>query len=412
MGLLGRAKTMMQAWSAAPPARAQSYTVACAEGHRLKGQRTEGYQALRCPTCGDGIFVLPRSPLPDPPIPASSNPSRVAAAIDAFPDDGPVALSDPPVSGSGSGSNVLDPADQGEAEIDWVEEASESTPVESRLVPPSIKPAAPPRPRPPQPPKQTPARAQAPVVVLVARPTVREWALRNRNKLLPVGVVLIVLAAVAIRQRRQWLEGLPQVAEIGRTEGLKALDLGEFQVAKKILTEAATAVKALGGRYEGGDSIQQGALEAAIFTDLTSESLEAIVEEAATYREANDWSSHFAGYYKGRSIILETAISAVPESNKPGSTYQIGYRVYTGRGPLPKDRGRVDLKGFRLFELATPKVGEQKIFGARMASLEYDLVDKEWVLTLEPESGVFMTHPRALQSIGWPRSDALEEDKP
>ena len=43
----------------------QSFSVACSEGQaRLSGSRTEGYQALRCPECGEGVFVLLRSPAP------------------------------------------------------------------------------------------------------------------------------------------------------------------------------------------------------------------------------------------------------------------------------------------------------------------------------------------------------------
>ncbi len=95
MGLLGLAKSMMQGWSASAPSRPQSFSVSCVQGHRLRGQRTEGYQALRCPTCGEGIFVLPRSPLPEPPIPASSTRSRAEAVVEAFPDDEPLVLTDP-----------------------------------------------------------------------------------------------------------------------------------------------------------------------------------------------------------------------------------------------------------------------------------------------------------------------------
>src|SRR3954451_21212146 len=83
LGFLGKARRMIGGGGPAEPPRPQYYQVACAEGHVIRGERTEGYQALRCPHCGDGVFVLPRSPLPMPPAPASSRsrprPSRVAA---------------------------------------------------------------------------------------------------------------------------------------------------------------------------------------------------------------------------------------------------------------------------------------------------------------------------------------------
>ena len=86
MGFLGKARKMIGGGAVEPP-KPQYYQVACTEGHVVRGERTEGYQALRCPHCGDGIFILPRSPLPLPPPPTSSrkspSPSR-RAVPDAF----------------------------------------------------------------------------------------------------------------------------------------------------------------------------------------------------------------------------------------------------------------------------------------------------------------------------------------
>src|SRR5262245_60491207 len=89
---------MLQGIGPAEPPRPQTYAVACPEGHILRGYRTEGYQALRCPSCGEGIFVLPRSPLPEPPSPPSDRARRRAASpVGASSrDDEPISLSDPP----------------------------------------------------------------------------------------------------------------------------------------------------------------------------------------------------------------------------------------------------------------------------------------------------------------------------
>ena len=410
MGLLGRAKTMMQGWAAPPPPRAQSYSVACAEGHRLNGQRTEGYQALRCPTCGDGIFVLPRSPLPIPPVPASTRQARSTAIVDAFPEDGPLVLTDPPSSSTGP-EGQIDPADAPEAEIDWVDDI----PAEDESAPKAPKATSPPgaRPRPHRRPEPAPKGADdGPTIAVVDRPTLAEWAWRHRNGLLVAGVILLVIGAVSVRRWRQRLEELPEIAEIGRTEGIKRLDAGDFHAAKKLLADAASAVDSLGGRYEGAEAIRQGAREAAIFTDLAPEGLDRLLEEAATYRDVKEWSSHFAGFYRGRSIILESAIVAVPDPARPGSAYQVECRIFTGRGPKPDAVARLDLAGFKLFEEAQPKVGDPQVFGARLAGLELDLATNEWVFTVEPDSGVYITHPRALEAIGWSPPEASEEPRP
>jgi hypothetical protein len=408
LGLLGLAKSMMQGWSASAPSRPQSFSVSCAQGHRLHGQRTEGYQALRCPTCGEGIFVLPRSPLPEPPVPASSARSRVEAAVEAFPEDEPLVLTDP----LPSGSTMVDD-DVPEAEIDWVDEAA-PPPETSRPATPARKPISDPARKPARPPSPAPkarTKPPEPAPPPVERLTWREWASRHRNALLVAALVLLIVGTVAIRRRRHQLEEYPKVAEIGRTEGLRKLDAGEFHAAKKLLAEAADAVESLGGRVEGADDIRQGALEAAIFADLAPKGIDEILEEAAT-SDPKEWPSRFAALYKGRSVILDPPVSDTPDPARPGSKYQVTCPLYFGRGPRPDGKGRVDLSRFRLFELAQPKVDEQKPFGARYASVELDLTTNEWVVTFEPDSGAFITHARALEAIDWAKPDPSEEPGP
>jgi len=400
LGLLGRAKNLMRGWSAPSPSRAQPFNVACSGGHRLQGQRTEGYQALRCPTCGEGVFVLPRSPLPDPPAAVGVPRSRVASAIEANYEDEPIALTDPiPIDSPGSFEPVDAPGD-GEAEIDWVDETPPAPRSPEAGTPSPPTPKAPPAGSARQ--RKAKATIAVPTIQVAREFSIREWAFRHRNRLLSVGLLVLIISAVGVRRWRQRLEELPQVAEIGRTIGLKKLDDGDFQAAKKLLADAAAAVNSLGGSYQGGDAIRQGAGEAAIFTDLATEGLDQILENAATFREVKDWTSHFATFYKGRSIILETVIAAVPEPGKPGTHYQVGSYVFTGRGPKPATRARVDVSGLRLFELSEPKVGDLKTFGARLASLELDPDTSTWVFTLETDSGVYMTHPKALEKVFGP----------
>ena len=95
LDLLGRARSLFKGRGTTSVAKVQYYSVVCPLGHRLRGQRTGGYQALRCPSCGEGIFVLPASPLPEPVPPERS--ARVRTAIVARPDvdEGPIELKDP-----------------------------------------------------------------------------------------------------------------------------------------------------------------------------------------------------------------------------------------------------------------------------------------------------------------------------
>jgi hypothetical protein len=352
--------------------------------------------------------------LPEPAAPATPSRSRVAAAVEAFPEDDPLVLTDPLPS-----MVTVPEVDEPEAEIDWVDEI----PTE----PEAPKQVAPERPKTPAPvskagrPASAPAKPQpkpAPVpeeaVELAVQPTLREWALAHRNALMAAAVVLLVVGAVAIRSRRQRLEELPQIAEIGRTEGLKKLDAGEFVPAMKLLRDAADAVDGLGGRFEGADSIRQGAREAAIFAGLADTGIAEIVAEAneAAIKDPKGWPSKFAALYKGRSVIIEAPISAVPDPTRPGSSYQINYPIYFGEGPKPGGKGRIDLTSFRLFERSEPKLDEPVLFGARYASIELDTTSGEWIVTFEPDSGVYITHTKALSKIDWPTSEPTEEPGP
>ena len=75
---------------------------------------------------------------------------------------------------------------------------------------------------------------------------------------------------------------------------------------------------------------------------------------------------------------------------------------------------RFDLGGFRLFERSRLKVGDRAIFGARLEALERDpapgpRATRGWRITLQPESGVNLTHEKALEALGMPLDDPRDE---
>ena len=86
--------------------------------------------------------------------------------------------------------------------------------------------------------------------------------------------MLVVAGTVAIRSWRTRRQELPRIAELGRVEGLPALDEGKFDRAYQLLSEAKRAVNELGDAFQGASAIKQGADEAAIINQLVPESLE------------------------------------------------------------------------------------------------------------------------------------------
>jgi DNA-directed RNA polymerase subunit RPC12/RpoP len=468
---LGRARRFLQDLASEPESKAQYFNVTCASGHRVRGERTEGYQALRCPACGAGVFVLPRSPLPEPVAPARPERGKSAAAAGDWVADGPVELTDP-------ARVTVDVADiqADEAEIVW-DDAVEAPPAGS---PPRGEPASPrspdqaddgpeptprkhsggprvqpsrerprrPRPKAPGTKKDAEAAAdhqeprpahhgerqaragrppervatdrrqflQAPAPA--ALETGRQSRKRRYHQMILVVVPLLVVLSVGWRYWRSKQLEYPIIIERAKSKGIPALEEGNFDKANQDLSAAKAAVDALGGAVDDADEIRTAAAEAALFVDQAPVSLEDMLEEAGRTADRDKWASTFSTLYKGRAIVFDTWVIA--EAGKSGGTpCEILYKVLppgaatsfdlTDTGGARHQRmAWIDLAGFQLFEVAPPKAGEHVTFGARLAAFEYDDAKDIWVVRLEPKSGVFIIHTKALQALGWRSLDDVE----
>ena len=293
MKFLGQAKKFLKVLATEPETTAQHFNVRCASGHRVRGERTEGYQALRCPACGEGVFVLPRSPLPLPPPPKRADTATRRRSIEPALDEGPVELQDPARVSVDLGGDLHAPAD---ADIVWDDELPEPAPQApgrrrgQRLPDPSTWESPARLMRRPSQPRTAHRRARAragrasrrssehthghpsgttaPVddfrdrgqpavaaagrhsggagqgeVVLDIKPASR---LRTLNRWLIALVPLLVIGTVAWRYRQYQRQQFPLDAEKGRTEGIRALEEGEFDKAHQLLSAARSAVDAPG----------------------------------------------------------------------------------------------------------------------------------------------------------------------
>jgi hypothetical protein len=147
-----------------------------------------------------------------------------------------------------------------------------------------------------------------------------------------------------------------------------------------------------------------------VISNLVPSSLEEMLDEAAR-SDAKSWSDRFNTLYKGRTILLDAHIKEVPDPRGAGS-YDLDYRIFReGEGGKPRSLGRIDLTGFHLFELTKPRVRDHVTFGAKLASFRFD--HEEWLVGLEPQSGVTMTHAKALEALGFGPSEPApgEEDR-
>ncbi len=475
MKFLGQAKKFFKVLGTEPQAKPQQFNVRCISGHRVRGERTEGYQALRCPACGEGVFVLPRSPLPIPSAPQRSTAPRAARALDRLVDEGPVELTDPARVSVEIGGDEDVAAD---ADIIWDDPPPQPVPQVARKKPRAPAPAVdlgvagPPGAAPkesgqaaPRSPGQVErvgrdrvreperrashnetgrhgAHAASPEDRRAARPhPVMAGAGRHANddsgpevvheikparpmqtlhRWLLVLVPLLVIGTVAWRYRENRRQEYPLIVEKGRTEGIEALEEGNFVKAHRLLSAAKSAVDALGGAVNDADDIRDAAAEASIFVDLVTEDLGDLLEKAN--RLGDHWESEFDKLYKGRSIFIDSVITEVPDGTN-SSRFELQFRIlppgvansFRDRGE-PDLIGEIDLTGFKLFEKV--ELGNQVIFGARLLSFKPDKSDdKKWLVRLEPNSGVFITHTKALDALDWrrdapPPAPEQKEDQP
>jgi len=420
LGLFGRAKNLIKGLGTLAEPTVQYYNVVCPLGHRVRGQRTEGYQALRCPACGEGVFVLPMSPLPEPVAPTRSAPKHAraaAAAPGAFVEEGPVELHDP-------GEVTVEMAERSrpaDAEIIWEDDPAEAD--EALDDPnPSAEPSRSAVSEPPKERRRETAKRRPPQAEPAGkrragrRAAVEEREVEPRKPRKPANrpllifalVGLLVVGTIALRTWRNRRQQYPRVAELGRVEGIPALERGDFDKAYQLLSAAKHAVDALGGRVEGADEIRWAADEAAVFINLVPESLEELLDQGARVNPQT-WASKFDDYYKGGGVIFDSTIKSAPDS--PAGRYELDYLVmplgqavnFRGAGGArPERTARIDLDGFELFKLAEPKVGDHVLFGARLAEFQFDADEGSWVVRLQPKSGVFIHHHEALEALGWP----------
>jgi DNA-directed RNA polymerase subunit RPC12/RpoP len=456
---LGRARRFLQELASEPEGKVQYFNVTCGSGHRVRGERTEGYQALRCPACGDGVFVLPRSPLPEPAAPARSTASRGARRGRGPINDGPVELTDPGRAALDAGGDEPNATD---AEIIWDDEPADTTRQGDRghvrkqpgnagaeageesedfweddLNRAATAPAgevAPARRKLREPAQTAGAHARATKQTQPAPgstrpgkprrspavPTIEIPPTRKKPALLTLVLILVpvmVATAVAWRIRQNIRKEYPLIAERGRTEGIPALEAGDFDKAFQLLSAAKTAVDGLGGEVDGAEKIRTAAKEAEIFVNLCPRSLEEMLDEAG--RAGSDtWPSKFNNLYKGRTILIDSVITEVPGSGS-SSGYVVEYVIVPPGGTnnfadvrdAPPDRwGLIDFEGFKLFELSPPRKGDHVTFGARLASFNIDTTGTVtvWRIGLEADSGIFIVHTKALEAVGFPGAAKAE----
>lgn len=391
------------------PPKPQYYQVSCAEGHVIRGERTEGYQALRCPHCGDGVFVLPRSPLPLPPAPPSARPKPKPTRVEPEYEDAGIELTEAPPQEELESIQWMDepeplapspvaPSPRAQPRADSRADVATEPEAPAPIIPPRPK-AKPQARKAPQGAPGTAPRPSPRAEDATASPAARGDGLLPGQILVPVrprkdrrlafvlgAVAILAVGAYAYRQRSLRLQELPHEAEVNALEGREALEQGRFDEAKIKLGKAAKAYRDLNASDELASQTQQFAEEAAIYADHLRIGHKELVDEVAGLGDP-EGIERFQVLYKGKGVIIDDVIESVTPVPVVVS------RILVGPGPVPARKGRWDLSGFKLLQKLDLKKGDQVLFGARLDSIR--LEGDQWLITLQPDSGVLLTNAKA-----------------
>jgi hypothetical protein len=183
--------------------------------------------------------------------------------------------------------------------------------------------------------------------------------------------------------------------------GQKALAEGNYQAAQeafenlqRLRVRQPDLVSAAEDRR-----LVQLARQADLLADLLTESLQEILGRLDGLDEREGQALFVRRYHK-KAVVFFAEVR-----RDAAGTYHLNYRLAT-----PRAAARLELHDLKLLQSAPLEDPRLLLFGVRLASVHRDAADA-WIVTPEPESGVFLTDPGAARSccFGAPDMEQLQE---
>jgi hypothetical protein len=147
-----------------------------------------------------------------------------------------------------------------------------------------------------------------------------------------------------------------------------------------------------------GQTLVQLLREVGALADLSSESLEEILDHAAGVPEA-EWLAEFSHRYQGKAILFDLEVRSVGNNH-----FDHPYHLWARGQPAALDLD--DLRLLATLPLQTPRT----LFLARLASVRRE-AQRGWVIRLQADSGVLLTDAGAARicspALAGPDVDAL-----
>lgn len=179
----------------------------------------------------------------------------------------------------------------------------------------------------------------------------------------------------------------------GRMEaGRLALGTGKFHVARKHLEAALAEGERQPHLLEPARHrrLKQLHRQADLLARLLARPLEDVVRHARLVRDPDEWNGQFASY-RGRTIFLDDVVRRDSE----------GRPVLASHVLEVEDRAiRVALEDLVILRDLPLEDGQRMLFGARLAGCNRE-EGGQWVIRLDPDSGVLLTDPGAVEAC-WP----------
>jgi hypothetical protein len=178
--------------------------------------------------------------------------------------------------------------------------------------------------------------------------------------------------------------------------GQRALDEGDFESAADALNAAQVNLARSPNLLSSPETreLVQLQRQAALLNDLLTDSLEDILRllDGLPDRVAQ---SAFVRRYQGKSVVFYARVR-----RDAAGQYDMDYRIMVGGREAQLQLGTLKLlQGLPLQER------RQMLFGARLASARRER-DGQWTVSLEPDSGVLITHKGAAAACCFQPPDA------
>ncbi len=336
MGVLFEHARRVFGGRAAEPPPPEPFAIACACGESFSGFRKDQRQFLGCPRCGQVLFVLPRSlyPAPAPVAVLRSAGARVEPAVQKRP----------------LGVRLRVRARRTRRRLAralW------------RFVPP------------------------------------RRWF--STGRLVAAGIVLAVIGTTMLTV---YLTGRSRLtANILERRGAwtRALERGDFAVARSELDAATAAMRRFGSRGPEEVGIEQLAREVAIYDDRLDTPLEQLIAREVQNKSPDEWSRYVQANVRGRALVFDARVHVSDALDAAAGDYELGYAFFVG-----DEAGRWEVSRFALFESVRERLPARLLFGARIESIERAPGSAVWTVQLSPASGVLLTSPLCLEKAAWP----------